>query len=581
MLAKILSSIFIVFSLFFVTPSTSYAQAATTSAQPLPGYIPPTSPVYTELVLHNTFHAISCLAAGSSMLGQPCLTYQVTKNAQGIIQSVPVLSQANLSGGALGTVTSLVDSLYLNPPVRSSEYLASLGRGLGVVKEANAQVIGSGAAVLDPVFRLWQVSRNMAYVIMIVIFMVIGLMIMFRNKVNPQTVITAQASLPGLVIGLILITFSYFFASLLTDLAFIGTNLVGYYFSFAQTPLAPDANLAQDIENRNVLTILSQLTNGISWDGMTNALAIVFGENGLQGDALGIVRAGLFLVAFQTIAPLAGTVTGGITGAVGSLVPGAVLWTPIATALGSAIGGGIAGVATMVAPSIILGFVFYVIALIALIVTMVKLLLKLVNNYLYIIFLTITAPFHFLAASLPGRQGVATSWILNMLCNVLSFPAVAAVLYFATIMLADSFGTSTPPFTVTNAPDIAGPTTLPLFGGLPINFIKFLIGFGAILATPAIPDIVCRAVGRIGQAGQLIGQEFRSGISGGQQYLGRGQSGIGAMSQSGGQLAQLNRPEMEWVKTPRGLQLVNMGTQLQKASGTHTPTPVKGRFVKY
>ena len=92
--------------------------------------------------------------------------------------------------------------------------------------------------------------------------------------------------------------------------------------------------------------------------------------------------------------------------------------------------GGILGGITYGLPGETFGLVLYFVAIAVLIYTLFKLLLRLINNFLTIIFLTITAPFHFLVASLPGRQGIATNWILNMLCNVLAFPAVYAVLYF-------------------------------------------------------------------------------------------------------------------------------------------------------
>src|SRR3989344_1021444 len=137
-------------------------------------YYPPSnlnasSPYYTDLMVHNMFHTFSCLTVGSSIIGQPCLTYQVTKNAQGAITSIPVLSKADLSGGLLGTTTSLLGALYTNQPIRTVDYLASVKNNFTFVKEAHAQgVTGSGNAVLQPVLALWQVSRNISYLIMII-----------------------------------------------------------------------------------------------------------------------------------------------------------------------------------------------------------------------------------------------------------------------------------------------------------------------------------------------------------------------------------------------------------------------------
>jgi len=248
MFARILT--FLVSCILFLSTLVSPAFAQTATSAALPSTVSPTSPLFTDMLAYNIFHTFSCLAVGGSVINQPCLNY---------IQGVPVLSSVNTGGGVLGTTTSLIGALYANPPVRTADYLASVGQNFGIVKEAHAQVVGSGAQVLKPILSLWTVSRNISYVIMIIIFVIIGLMVMFRQRINPQTVITAQAALPGLVIGLILITFSYFLAALITDTAYIGTNLVGYYFSAAQPSSSgappPSSNLVDATKSESVISI--------------------------------------------------------------------------------------------------------------------------------------------------------------------------------------------------------------------------------------------------------------------------------------------------------------------------------------
>lgn len=193
-------------------------------------------------------------------------------------------------------------------------------------------------------------------------------------------------------------------------------------------------------------------------------------------------------------------------------------------------------------------------ALLAFVVTavllyaMFKLLFRLISVYLSIIFLTITAPFQFLAASLPGRQGIATAWILNMLANILAFPAVIAVFYFVAFILGPANGPYYP-FKVSNAGEtpmasnslvstveaqgpveITGPNNFPLFGGISLDFVKLLLAFGALVATPAIPDILIRIIGSAGVAGQLVGQEIGGGIAAGRGYGQQAQQGVGAAS---------------------------------------------------
>ncbi|MBI2338250.1 hypothetical protein HYU95_03650 [Candidatus Daviesbacteria bacterium] len=522
--------VFLTFNFLLLTfPLSVLAQTATPSAfpvsspatyYPLPATVSPTSPLYTDLLVNNLFHSFSCLAIGQSVIGQPCLSYQVTQNAQGALQGVPVLSQVNTSGGVLGATTSLIGALYQNPPVRTVDYLASVGEGFGIVKTANAQVVGSGAAVLSPILKLWQVSRNISYVIMILVFLVIGLMVMFRNKINPQTVISAQAALPGLVIGLVMITLSYFLAGLISDIAFVGTNVVGYYFVAAQGQInsadpqwIDQRNLAKQISPESILSVFSRFVGIITNERAQDALAAIFNNfsDGVQSQIRWL--AGLLAFQFSSQPGQAIPVIGQFVG-------------PIIGLIGAA--------ATAGDPTAILGYILAFVATFILIYQMIQLLLRLITTYLTIVFLTLTAPFQFLIAALPGRQGIATGWILNMLANILVFPAVLAVFYFVAFILGQSFG----PFRVANLNQkqnstfipvvyaqeknqIIGTNTFPLFGGMNLGFINVLLAFGALIALPTVPEIVIRTLGKASQAGQLIGQEISGGIRGGQGYAGR------------------------------------------------------------
>lgn len=527
--------VFLLFTIYYLLlPNPTFAQAATPSAASLPATISPTSPLYTDLLVSNLFHSFSCLAVGQSVIGQPCLTYQFSKNTQGMLQGIPVLSQVNTSGGTLGAVTSVIGAMYQNPPVRTVDYLASVGEGLGVVKPAHAQgVVGSGAQVLSPILKLWEVSRNIAYVIMIVIFVVIGVMIMIRNRINPQTVITAQAALPGLVIGLILITFSYFLAGLISDMAFVGTNVVGYYFVAAQNKLSDPAfndqlNLSQKLSGSSILNILGSMAGIIGFKDTADFVGTVF--DALGDNAKSAVHWLVFWLSSQFLSGLIPTTL--------SVNPWALIAKPILSVLG-----GFAVTELGISP--LLGLLLSFAAALALTYQMIRLFFKLLMAWLTIIFLTISAPFQFLIASLPGRQGIATGWILNILGNILVFPAVVAVVYFAAYLLGPKFTQDCPkdstgdclikvsavnqidnrtfisPAYAANGHDIVGTDTFPLFGGIKLDFVKILLAFGALMALPTIPDIIVRTVGRAGQTGQMIGQEIMSGAGFGRGYAQR------------------------------------------------------------
>jgi len=102
-----------------------------------------------------------------------------------------------------------------------------LGTG---TQPAYAQGVGYAKLGQGTIRTLWTATRNISYLIIIVLLIAGGFMVMFRTKINPQTSVTIQMIIPRLIVSLILITFSYFLAGLISDMAFVGTNIVGYYF---------------------------------------------------------------------------------------------------------------------------------------------------------------------------------------------------------------------------------------------------------------------------------------------------------------------------------------------------------------
>lgn len=509
---------FLLFSLLFLILfiPKSFAQNSSTNSATVPysqtppstlNAIPYQSPHTASLAIYNFSHAMSCILIGQSPIA-PCLEYKFIKNAQGMVQSVPYLNSTNTSNGVLGMSLSMIGEVISTPPIRSSEFIANLGEQIGV-KSAHAQVGGSGSGVLSPIFNLWLVSRNISYLFMIVIFIVVGFMVMFRQRLNPQTVVSIQMALPSLVIGLVAITFSYFLASLISDVAFVGTNVVGYYFSLADPSITKPTQLPlinkKTNKEDNALSIFSRYTNILNqgllygavdsvWDDLADPRHLW--EGGPAIDAQSTLRAFSALIITQFFLPI------------GSLFGG---WTTFWTATGT-IGTG------LLAPVFTVSWSLSFITLIILVYSMFRLLLRLIQSFLHIIFLTIAAPFYFLAVSLPGRQSLLPNWFFNMLCNVLAFPAVFAVFYFVAFILGRS---DDPLFIVNGTATISGSSTFPLLGGMKLDFLRALLAFGALVAAPSIPDIICRTVGRPGQLGALAAGAVGGAIAAGQRYQGQ------------------------------------------------------------
>lgn len=357
-----------------------------------------------------------------------------------------LVTPQNYTGGALGAVNSTMIAMYDNPPATSVEYLANVGENLGIVRPAYAaggasNVPGTGSGVLNPVFNVWGVMRDISYILFILVFVVVGFMIMFRQKLNPQTVVTIQSALPGLVIGLILVTFSYLISSFIIDLSYVGMALVGYVFANAGSPNLIPADKISDLANSsNVFSLWAAFAFNAGYkdilkpimDAFFSATSVGYNKTPIIGPVINIVN----------------------------------LTTNPVMQIGALFG-------------VLIAFIFAI----ALLIQMIRLLWALIQAYITILVVTVISPFIILFASLPGRSGVLSSWWKTLLANVLIFPAVFAAFLFAGLFLA---------------PDVSStqiPQALPLFSSMPISMLKTIIGLGIVLGTPGIPNMVKQMLG--------------------------------------------------------------------------------------
>ncbi|NCN87801.1 MAG: hypothetical protein GW941_02805 [Candidatus Pacebacteria bacterium] len=134
-----------------------------------------------------------------------------------------VLVQVAQDDGVISNVRDSVVMLYENAPASGETYVADLlnNMKIGPAQPAYAQVGGLGFAALEPVLYAWKQFRNIAYLFFIIITLIIGFMIMMRQKVGSQAAVTAQQAIPQIVIALITVTFSYAVAGFLIDMMYV------------------------------------------------------------------------------------------------------------------------------------------------------------------------------------------------------------------------------------------------------------------------------------------------------------------------------------------------------------------------
>lgn len=142
------------------------------------------------------------------------------------------VSVASRNGGSMASVaTSLYHTVQEPPPVNLAMYFRDYARRIPVVKDtAFAQSRYSYVLGETLILDIWKKTRNVAYGIMSVALLVVGMMIMTRKKISPQVMVTVQSALPRIIISLVLITFSFPIGAVITSLTIPLMSIVIHVF---------------------------------------------------------------------------------------------------------------------------------------------------------------------------------------------------------------------------------------------------------------------------------------------------------------------------------------------------------------
>lgn len=134
----------------------------------------------------------------------------------------------NLLGynSGVGAVADLVGRNQISGIVYTKNLLSKFNP----VTKVGAQGFGYTTGA-NSIQKLWKISRDLSYMLLVVAVIVLAFMIMFRRKINPQTVITIQSALPKIIVAVILITFSYAIAGFLIDLMYAVIAILAAFIS--------------------------------------------------------------------------------------------------------------------------------------------------------------------------------------------------------------------------------------------------------------------------------------------------------------------------------------------------------------
>jgi hypothetical protein len=76
-----------------------------------------------------------------------------------------------------------------------------------------------GAPFVGSIYFAWVIIRNLAFGVFALLMLIVGVMMINRTRLNPQTVVTIQYALPKIIIAIILIAFSYPIGAMIVTIA--------------------------------------------------------------------------------------------------------------------------------------------------------------------------------------------------------------------------------------------------------------------------------------------------------------------------------------------------------------------------
>lgn len=345
----------------------------------------------------------------------------------------PGASQAYIQelnqSGALAGIGKYIGTMYDNRPADLAYWIRDTGQTLGFIpKSAYAQ--GIGFTGLTPLLPIWKAFRNIAYMLMAVVLLIVGFMVMLRKKIDPKTVVTVQNALPKIVITLLLITFSYAIAGLMIDLMYL---VIAFSIALLSGAFPNSSTIS-------MFGIKPDLINGGFVDLLWAIFAPLVNNSGPTGDA-------------ATAAKLASQGQ----------------WGQIA--LNTVLGVGLAMVTA--GGSVLTGVLIELLMAVAFLFAFVRIFLMLLSAYIQIILAVIVGPIQILMDAIPGGDGFA-SWLKNLFLNIVPFPITIFLLILGNAIAGG---------------DIQGklwqPPFLPQVGGGVGGFAVTIIWLGLIFAIPS------------------------------------------------------------------------------------------------
>lgn len=507
LLRDTLYSIFLAILLLAITPlftsTTALAQNNNASQYNTPNFnpdVPRNQHTFAQSAMIEVVSSIFCIITGIDPINpaQGCLDIDPKTHKLGL--RPPQKDQPQI-GGLIGLIPGMFSQVY-TPPASGADYLHYLAGNFGITQPAYAATTSDGFNSLKLLLPLWTAMRNIVYLLFVLIFVIIGLAIMLRVKIDPRTVMTLQNQIPRVIIGILLITFSYAIAGLMVDgmwlLTYAGINTIAQADPSTTNPTTTDCDNNTTLQQRITQNLLATPLT-FSGEVLRQGCRIIPGsaaESPLKNGLYEITWGVSYAVGAIVSDLIKQFFTGGVD------VPPVCGWTDVLCWIGFSL-----SAALGIVIGIIAGIISLLIVFLILFISLARLWWELLKSYVMILIYVITAPVFILLGLLPGRPLGFEKWFRRMLAHLLVFPAVIILLMFASIM-AKAFSDAATATPNTNfVPPLIGQPNMSSFG--------WLIAFAIILMTPSLLEFFKKTLKTDSEGGKILGAGVIGGVASG------------------------------------------------------------------
>lgn len=393
----------------------------------------------------------------------------------------PADGDKNFNKSGLGFISNLITLPFSNPPASGIAWTYSGLANAGFFPKALAAE-GIGMGSIQPFAKIWKIFRDVTYLLLVIVLIAIGFMVMFRTKINPQTVISVENSLPKIIIALILITFSFAIAGFMIDLMYmliaiivsilgpiLGGNVVEMQKQYIQ---AGPYLLYKGIGNNSIWqSVIWELPN--SFFGLIPDLGkfvkFIGGLAILHFGYQPITAVENFILSFAGLKTIVESVepTSGVGAALhlkplldGALTFPQVLLTIFITTF----------IMTSLVPILVGVLIWF-----SLLFIFFKIFFLLISSYIKILLSVILSPIYILFEAVPGQNAFA-NWIKNLTGELITFPLVVGIFVMGSV--------------ITEGASSGSLVKFPFLVGLDPKSFGVIVGMALLFMTPDLVKAV-------------------------------------------------------------------------------------------